>query len=183
MSEFQTSLTFAHEVGHNLNASHDEDKYGYAVNGTLMGETLGNHVRISNLKISPKTKTDIKDFLTEVRKGLRYDLFKKLQNYPGTFYPTKEWTQDDKNRFKQGHHTINCFKTKLDYSNDDKHFLKLKQDLENQVNPKIPTTPKTPKTESIMNSGSNNLTVTYLEYVSLFSQLLLLFSCTFMSHF
>ena len=77
----------------------------------------------------------------------------------------------------QGYHRINCFKTKLDYSNDEKHFLKLKQDLENQVNP------KTPKTESGMNSGSINLNVTYLKYVSLLSQLLLLFSCTYMSHF
>ena len=175
MSEFQTSLTFAHEVGHNLNASHDEDKYGYAVNGTLMGATLGNHVRISNLKISPKTKTDIKDFLTEVGKGIRYDLFKTLHNFTHIYFTN--FTQDDENRFKQGHHTINCFKTKLDYSNDKKHFMKLKQDLDNQVNPKISTA------ESTMNSGSINFNVTYVKYVSLFSHLLLLFSCTYMSHF
>ena len=178
MEEFQTSLTFAHEVSHNLGADHDEDKYGIPVNGTLMGATLGNHVTISNLTISPKTKTNIKIFLNEVRKGIRYDLFKTLDNFPGTVYFTKEWTQDDQNRFKeaskQGHHRINCFKNKLDYSNDEKHFLKLKQDLENQVNPKIPTT------ESTMNSGSINFNVTH---VSLFSQILLIFSCTYMSHF
>ena len=179
MSEFQTSLTFAHEVSHNLNATHDVDKYGVAVSGTLMGATLGNHIRLSNLTINPKTKTAIRNFLTEVGKGLRYDLFKTLDNLtPGTpIYSTKDWTQDDQNRFMQGYHRINCFKTKLDYSNDKKHFLKLKQDLENQINPKIPTP------ESTMNSGSINFNITYSKYVSLFSQLLLLFSCTYMSHF
>ena len=176
MKEFETSLTFAHEVGHNLNATHDEDKYGMQINGTLMGATLGKHIKISNLKISPKSKTEIKNFLTEVEKGMRYDLFKTLHNFTHIYF-TKEWTQDDVKRFNQGHHTINCFKTELDYSNDEKHFLKLKQDLENQVNP------KTPKTESAMNSGAINLNVTYLKYVSLLSQLLLLFSCTYMSHF
>ena len=186
VKEFATSLTFAHEISHNLGADHDVDRNGYAVNDTLMGETLGNHVTISNLKISPKTKTKIKNFLTEVRNGIRYDLFKKLDNFPGMVYFTEEWTEDDQNRFKQaskqGHHRINCLKTKLDYTNDEKHFLKLKQDLENQVNPKTPKTPKAPKTESTKNSGSNNLNVTYVKYFSLFLQLLL-FSCTYMSHF
>ena len=175
MKEFQTSLTFAHEVSHNLGADHDVDRNGYAVNGTLMGAILGNHVTISNLKISPKTKDAIGNFLTEVRKGISYDHAKTMHN--NTHFYTHEWPKEDQNRFKQGHRKINCFKTTLGYSNDKKHFMKLRQDLENQVNPKILTT------ESTMNSGSINFNVSYVKYVSLFSQLLLLFPCTYMSHF
>jgi len=134
VTELQTSLTFAHEVSHNLNATHDVDEYGKEISGPLMGATLGKNVTISNLKISKKSKQDIRDFFTRVTKGVRYELFKTLQDYPGYITFTKEWSQDDQDRLKQGYQEINCFKAKLDYSNDDKHFLKLRKDLETQVN-------------------------------------------------
>ena len=60
-----------------------------------------------------------------------------------THFYIHEWPQDDQDRLIQGYHEINCLKAKLNYSNDDKHFLKLRKDLENQVNP---TTPK-PRTK------------------------------------
>ena len=122
------------------------DEYGKEISGPLMGATLGKNVTISNLKISKKSKQDIRDFFTRVTKGVRYELFKTLQDYPGYITFTKEWSQDDQDRLKQGYQEINCFKAKLDYSNDDEHFLKLRKDLETQVNPNILTTPKpTPK--------------------------------------
>ena len=145
VTELQTSLTFAHEVSHNLGATHDVDEYGKEISGTLMGATLGNNVTISNFKISKNSKQDIRDFFTRVEKGIRYELFKTMDNM-GYIIFTKEWSQDDINRLKQGYQEINCFKAKLNYSNDDKHFLKLRKDLETQVNPNILTTPKpTPK--------------------------------------
>ena len=141
MTELQTSLSFAHEVSHNLGATHDVDEYGKEIIGTLMGATLGNNVTISNLKISKKSKQDIRNFFTRVEKGIRYELFKTMNNV--THFYIHEWPQDDQDRLIQGYHEINCLKAKLNYSNDDKHFLKLRKDLENQVNP---TTPK-PRTK------------------------------------
>ena len=141
MTELQTSLTFAHEVSHNLGATHDVDEYGKEISGTLMGATLSENVTISNLKISKKSKQDIRDFFTRVEKGIRYELFKTMYNT--THIYIHKWPQDDQARFRQGYYEINCLKAKLNYSNDDKHFLKLRKDLENQVNP---TTPK-PRTK------------------------------------
>ena len=94
MEEFQTSLTFAHEINHNLGADHDVDRNGYAVNGTLMGATLGNHVTISNLKISPKTKEAIEKFLTEVGKGISYEHAKTMHN--NTYFFIHEWPRGSK---------------------------------------------------------------------------------------
>ena len=137
VTELQTSLTFAHEVSHNLNATHDRDEYGKEIIGTLMGATLGKDATISNLKVSKESKEDISNFFTKVIKGIRYELFKTLDNM-GYITFTKEWSQDDINRLKQGYQEINCFKDKLDYSNDNSHFLKLRTDLENQYNPTTP---------------------------------------------
>ena len=133
-------MTFAHEVSHNLGATHDVDEYGKEISGPLMGATLDKSVTISNLKISKKSKQDIRNYFTRVTKGVRYELFKTLYNR--THIYIQKWPQDDQARFKQGYHETNCFKDKLDYSNDNSHFLKLRKDLENQVNPNIPTTPK-----------------------------------------
>ena len=44
VTELQTSLSFAHEVSHNLGATHEVDENGYAISGTLMGATLGNNI-------------------------------------------------------------------------------------------------------------------------------------------
>ena len=145
MTELQTSLSFAHEVSHNLGATHDVDEYGKEIIGTLMGATLGNNVTISNLKISKKSKQDIRNFFTRVEKGIRYELFKTMNNV--THFYIHEWPQDDQDRLIQGYQEINCLKAKLNYSNDDKHFLKLRKDLENQVNPTThkPRTKPTPK--------------------------------------
>ena len=139
MEELETSLTFAHEVGHNLGASH----IGH---GTLMGETLGKDITIPNLKINQKSEQDIKDFLAKVEKGIRFELLEKEKDLPHIISSWPNWPKDDQERFSQNHHMINpvnCFKAKLNYSNDDKHFLKLRKDLENQVNQ---TTPK-PRTK------------------------------------
>ena len=56
MKELETSLSFAHEVSHNLGASHTVDKNGNIGHGTLMGKTLGNDITIPNLKIKQKSK-------------------------------------------------------------------------------------------------------------------------------
>ena len=183
MKEFQSSLTFAHEVSHNLGAIHDEDKDGNAISGTLMGATLGNNVTISNLKISKETKKDIRDVFTNVTKGIRYELFKTLDK---TFI--KEWSQDDIVRVRQGYQEINCFKAKLNYSNDNKHFLKLKKDLENQVNPIVPRKLKQNITESTtaltsVDSGSINFNVSNVKFLFLFSERFLIFCCTCILHF
>ena len=145
MTELQTSLTFAHEVSHNLGATHDEDEYGNEISGTLMGATLGKNVTISNLEISKKSQQDIRNHFTKVTNGIRYELFKTLDKYPGNFQVnfTKEWSQDDENRLRDGYLEINCLKAKLNYSKDDKHYLKLRKELEKQDNP---TTPK-PRTK------------------------------------
>jgi len=134
VEEYQTSLTFAHEIGHNLDANHNLDKYGKKVIGTLMGAKLGRNITISNLKIGNETKKDIGNYLTEIEKGIRYELYKtgKTENNRTLFYINK-WPQDDQDRFKQGYYRTNCFKDSLTYSNDDGHFMKLRQDLENQV--------------------------------------------------
>ena len=126
-------MTFAHEVSHNLGAGHDVDENGYAIKGPLMGETLDNDITISDLKISQETKTDIENFFTKIKKGIRYELFKTMYNR--THIYLQKWPQDDQERFHQGYHQINCFKGKLNYSNDDRHFLKLRKDLENQEFP------------------------------------------------
>ena len=144
MKELETSLSFAHEVSHNLGASHTVDKNGNIGHGTLMGKTLGNDITIPNLKIKQKSKQDIKVFLAKVEKGIRFELLEKEKHLP--MLAVYNWPQDDQERFSQNHHMINpvnCFKAKLNYSNDDKHFLKLRKDLENQVNQ---TTPK-PRTK------------------------------------
>ena len=142
MKEFETSLTFAHEVSHNLGASHTVDKDGTIGHGTLMGETLGNDITIPNLKINQKSKQDIKDFLAKVQKGIRFELLEKEKNLPQI--AVYNWPQDDQDRLNQEYsrysrYEINCLKAKLNYSNDDKHYLKLRKELEKQVNP---TTPK-----------------------------------------
>ena len=180
MKEFQTSLTFAHEVSHNLGADHDVDRNGYAVNGTLMGATLGNHVKISNLKISPKTKEAIGKFLTEVGKGISYDHAKTMHN--NTHFYSHKWPKEDQNRVKKGYGKINCFKTKLEYSNDKKHFLKLRKNLENQVNSKILTNESTTGLTSI-ESGSINFNLPNVKYLSLFSQFFQIFCCICMLNF
>ena len=129
-------MTFAHEVGHNLGATHDVDKYGKEVSGTLMGATLGKNITISNLKISKKSKEDINDFLANVKKGIRFDLLQKEKKLPALSIHV--WPQEEQERYNKKEmlmNYINCFKTKLDYSNDEKHFLKIRNHLENQVNP------------------------------------------------
>ena len=138
VTELQTSLTFAHEVSHNLGAAHDLDNYGKEISGTLMGATLGKNVTISNLKISNKSKQDIENFFTRVINGIRYELVETMNN--DTHFYINQWPKEDQDRVKQGYMEKNCFKDKLGYSNEDRHFLKLRKDLENQVNPKIPTT-------------------------------------------
>jgi hypothetical protein len=141
VKEFETSLTFAHEVSHNLGAGHTVDKNGNIGHGTLMGETLGDDITIPNLKIKQQSKQAIKDFLAKVEKGMRFELLEREKDLPKL--AVYNWPQDDQERFSQNYHKINCFKDKLNYSNDDTHFLKLRKDLKNQVNP---TTPKpTPK--------------------------------------
>merc|ERR1719491_1603349 len=118
-----------------------------------MGARLGRNITISNLKIGNETKKDIGNYLTEIEKGIRYELYKtgKTENNRTLFYINK-WPQDDQDRFKQGYYRTNCFKDSLTYSNDDGHFMKLRQDLENQVNLNISTTPKqTNQEEAIEN--------------------------------
>ena len=146
MTELQTSLSFAHEVSHNLGATHDVDENGYAINGTLMGATLGKNATTSNLKVRKETKEDIGNFFTRVKKGIRYELFKTMYNT--THIYIHKWPQDDQARFLQGYHEINCLKAELNYSNDDKHYLKLRKELEKQVNPttKPRTKPRTKPT-------------------------------------
>ena len=136
VTELQTSLSFAHEVSHNLGATHDVDENGYPISGTLMGATLGNNITTSNLKVRKETKEDIGNFFTRVKKGIRYELFKTMYNT--THIYIHKWPQDDQARFIQGYHEINCLKAKLNYSNDDKHYLKLRKELEKQVNPTTP---------------------------------------------
>ena len=176
MEEFQTSLTFAHEISHNLGADHDVDRNGYAVNGTLMGATLGNHVTISNLKISPKTKEAIEKFLTEVGKGISYEHAKTMHN--NTYFFIHEWPKEDQKRVEKGYGKINCFKTILEYSNEKQHFLKLRKNLENQVNSKIPTTVLTS-----IDSGSNNFNLPNVKYLSILSQLFQTIFCICMLNF
>ena len=141
VTELQTSLSFAHEVSHNLGATHEVDENGYAISGTLMGATLGNNITTSNLKVSKETKEEIGNFFTRVKKGIRYELFETMYNT--THIYIHKWPQDDQARFLQGYHEINCLKANLNYSNDDKHYLKLRKELEKQDNP---TTPK-PRTK------------------------------------
>ena len=146
VTELQTSLTFAHEVSHNLGATHDRDENGYEISGTFMGATLGNKITTSNLIVSNETKEDIGNFFTRVKKGIRYELFKTMYNT--THIYIHKWPQDDQARFLQGYHEINCLKAELNYSNDDKHYLKLRKELEKQVNPttKPRTKPRTKPT-------------------------------------
>ena len=146
VTELQTSLTFAHEVSHNLGATHDVDENGYEISGPLMGATLGKDATISNLKVSKENKEDIGNFFTRVEEGIRYELAKTMNNH--TYFFIDEWPEDDQDMIKQAYsryskHVINCLKAELNYSNDDKHYLKLRKELEKQVNP---TTPK-PRTQ------------------------------------
>ena len=113
MEEFETSLTFAHEISHNLGASHTVDKNGNIGHGTLMGETLGNDITIPNLKIKEKSKQDIQDFLEKVEKGIRFELLEKERDLPQL--AVYNWPQDDQERFNQNYHRINCLKAKLNY--------------------------------------------------------------------
>ena len=113
MKEFETSLTFAHEVSHNLGANHTEDKNGKIGHGTLMGETLGNDITIPNLKIKEKSKQDIKDFLAKVEKGIRFELLEKEKDLPHIISSWPNWPKDDQERFNQGYQNINCLKVKL----------------------------------------------------------------------
>ena len=141
VTELQTSLSFAHEVSHNLGATHDVDENGYEISGPLMGATLGKDATISNLKVSKETKEDIGNFFTEVKEGIRYELAKTMNN--NTYFFIQKWPKDDQDRFIQNHsrysrYVINCLKAKLNYSNDDKHYLKLRKELEKQVNPTTP---------------------------------------------
>ena len=176
-------MTFAHEVGHNLGATHDVDKYGKEVSGTLMGATLGKNITISNLKISPKSKKDINDELANVEKGIRFDLLQKEKKLPALEIHT--WPQQEQDKFNKKEmlmNYINCFKTKLDYSNDERYFLKLRKNLENQVNSKIPTNESTTGLTSI-DSGSINSNVPNFKYLFLLSQLFQIFCCIFMLNF
>ena len=176
-------MTFAHEVGHNLGATHDVDKYGKEVSGPLMGATLGKNITISNLKISKKSKKDINEFLANVEKGIWFDLLQKEKKLPALEIHT--WPQQEQERFNKNEtlmNYINCFKTKLDYSNDEKHFLKIRNNLENQVNPKISSNELTTGLTSI-DSGSINSNVPNVKYLFLLSQLFQIFCCIFMLNF